>query len=82
MYNETLMHITQNYCPTISNKCVGIVSANNFLSDKDLKKCYVRLQKSLHSTFFFRIVDTSKAGEIGQHWLLVCLISIESRRAR
>ena len=79
MDNETLMHITQNCCPTISNKCFGIVSANNFFSDKDLKECYLRSLKSLHSSFFFQIVNTSKAGEIGQHWLLVCLITIESK---
>ena len=80
MDNETLMHMTQNCCPTIFNKCLGIVSANNFLSDKDLKECYLRSQKSLDSTFFYQIVNTSKVGEIGQHWLLVCLITIESKR--
>ena len=73
MDNETLIQLTQGCCPLRFNKNLGVASADNFLVKKDLEKSF---QQSGAINFFYQIVNTSKFDQIGQHWLLVCLVAV------
>ena len=73
MDNETLIQLTQCCCPLLFNKKLGVASADIFLVEKDLEKSF---QQSGAIIFFYQIVNTSKSDQIGQHWLLVCLVAV------
>ena len=77
MDNETLIQLTQRCCPLLFNKNLGVASADNFLVEKDFKKSF---QQSGAINFFYQIVNTSKSDQIGQHWLLVCLVAVGHRK--
>ena len=73
MDNETLIQLTQGCCPLLFNKNLGVASADNFLVEKGLEKSF---QQSGAINFLYQIVNTSKSDQIGQHWLLVCLVPV------
>ena len=73
MDKETLIQLTQGCCPLLFNKNLGVASADNFLVEKDLE---ISFQQSGAINFFYQIVNTSKSDQIGQHWLLVCLVAV------
>ena len=73
MDNETLIQLTQCCCPLLFNKNLGVASADTFLVENDLEKSF---QQSRTNNFFYQIVNTSKSDQIGQHWILVCLVAV------
>ena len=79
MDNKTLEEITQNCCPNLYLRNLGVSSANNFLSIADFQKCF-RTSQHLKVNFFYQIVNSSKVNQVGQHWLLVSVLSVTTAK--
>ena len=73
MDNERLIQLTQGCCLLLFNKNLDVAPADNFFVEKDLKK---RFQQSGAFNFSCQNANTSKSDQIGQHWLLVCLVAV------
>ena len=89
MDNFTLAKIAQNCCATSRAKFSGVWSADNFgllhCSPPQSRKKTIRTQKKFNSdaskllvqSYF--IVNTSRAGGLGKHWLLLLLLCEEQQ---
>ena len=89
MDNFTLAKIAQNCCATSRAKFSGVWSADNFgllhCSPPQSRKKRIRKQKEFNGdaskllvqSYF--IVNTSRAGGLGKHWLLLLLLCQEQQ---
>ena len=81
MDNLTLLQIAQNCCPAMFNKFLGVASADNFFSNKNLTQAH-KLSTRGSASFFYQIVNSDTQFQTGRHWLLFIYIVSPPRRKR
>ena len=71
MDNVTLNAMASNCCPALMTKFSGVWSADNF--QINLAHASSSPTKGVIN---FQIVNSARAGEMGQHWLLLLLVKL------